>query len=424
MEREHDQYPVVFRLASVRPAQLAGIARHARRTCGDRDHVDEARSHLNRILVGGKDWDANLRAEIVGAAEANLAAEVAALRAAGRTGTAIKRQAAGPSDPWNASSQGPLREFVLTARREFFLARDGALDPAKVEGFVERGQSFFGHHFPGQLRHLRLDLDEEAPHLHGVLTTWNETTSARRGTQRLLQPSVNPLLRDYEKAQDAAGDWFAEIGLVRGQAAARARREARETGEDMPQRRQHVAPSAWRAEIVRETGAAWSSTQAAQQEAEDQAKIAAAARRAAEDERRQAEADRAAARAAAEAAEGSRAEAARERAKALAARREAAAREAAAKKMQERAAAAERALAAERQAAAQALAAAEADRRAATEERAVAKAARLELQVAKAAADAQLRLLEAVDARIDALIGGVIRYVAPKDRANETPMFE
>ena len=417
MARDPDQHPVVLRLSSVRPGQLAGIARHARRTCGDLAHVDGERSHLNAILHGGEQWDTELREEIKAAAKENQAEEVAALRAAGRTGTAANREAEGPSDPWNACSRGPLREFILTANRTHFLDGDGAIDPAKVDAFVDRSTAFFTEHFPGQLRHLRLDLDEEAPHLHGVLATWTEITSARRGTQRRLQPSSQPLLKDYERAQDAAGAWFAEIGLVRGEARARDRRKARANGEAMPQGREHIPPSEWRADIVRDTGANWAAAEAARREAADKEEIARRERRMAEEERRKAAADRAAAERSAQAAEQSRAEAAREHGAALSARAEAKATATSTQELQEILTESRRQLAIERQAVAKARAEADAERKAAREERLTAEAVRVEMDVAKAAAEAERRMLEAVCTCIDGLITGVMRYV----RAGDAP---
>ena len=421
MERDTDQHPVVFRLASVRLGQLAGIARHARRTCGDLDHVDRARTSQNRILVGTEQWDAELRAEIRTAAKENLAEEVAALRAAGRTGTAANREAEGPSDPWNACSRGPLREFILTANRAHFLDEGGAIDPSKVEAFVDRSTAFFEGHFPGQLRHLRLDLDEEAPHLHGVLATWTETTSARRGTQQRLQPSSNPLLKDYERAQDAAGDWFAEIGLVRGEARARDRREARTRGDEMPQGKRHVPPSEWRAEIVRDTGAHWAEAEAARKEAADKAEIARREQEMAQNERRKAEAERAAAQAAAEQAERSKADAEHEHGMAQSARSEARETAAGTRELQQIVQDARQQLALEKKAAAKARAEAEAERKAAREERIAATAARVEMDVAKAAAEAERRMLESVCTCIDGLITGMMKYVRAGEAESGKP---
>jgi hypothetical protein len=75
-----------------------------------------------------------------------------------------------------------------------------------------------------------------------------EKVSKRRGRQRLLQPSIHPLIEDYEKAQDDVGAFFSEIGLRRGERSAAARRRAQETGLPPPDRREHLRPSRWREE--------------------------------------------------------------------------------------------------------------------------------------------------------------------------------
>jgi hypothetical protein len=64
---------------------------------------------------------------------------------------------------------------------------------------------FLQTHFPdGQLRELTVHVDEESVHMHFAVAVWNEKVSQNRGRQRLLQPSANPLLADYEHAQDLA----------------------------------------------------------------------------------------------------------------------------------------------------------------------------------------------------------------------------
>ena len=66
------------------------------------------------------------------------------------------------------------------------------------------------------MRHLRLDLDEEVPHFHAVIFVTAEKTNETRGTQRLIQPSANPLLADYELLQDVAGEHYCVFQLMLG----------------------------------------------------------------------------------------------------------------------------------------------------------------------------------------------------------------
>lgn len=276
-----DLRPVVLRFKEMFPAAMARMALHARRSGGDLDHVALEHSRRNRVYVG-PDFAKAVRAEIRAMRDANRDAEVAALRARKRRTEADRREAEGLKDPWKAATHGPLREAIVTARWDFFEAPDDApesdtlitfardelgatvqrrLSLEKIAAFESSGRAFFDAHFPGQVRHLRLDLDEESPHFHALIMVTVEKTSARRGTQRLIQPSANPLLQNYEHAQDVAGLHFAGIGLTRGQEGAAARRKARAADRPAPKDRKHVSPRAFRdrraADIAaREAGAA------------------------------------------------------------------------------------------------------------------------------------------------------------------------
>lgn len=261
-----DLRPVVLRYKEMFPAAMARMALHARRTGGDLDHVALEHSHRNRVYAG-PDFARQVRAEIRAMQTANRDAEVAALRARKRRKEADRREAEGLADPWKAATHGPLREAIVTARWDFFEAPDDApesdilvthgrdelgatvarrLSIEKIAAFEASGRAFFAAHFPGQVRHLRLDLDEESPHFHALLMVTVEKTSARRGTQRLIQPSANPLLKNYEHAQDVAGLHFAQIGLTRGQEGAAARRKARAADRPAPKDRAHLSPRAFR----------------------------------------------------------------------------------------------------------------------------------------------------------------------------------
>jgi hypothetical protein len=273
--------PVVLRFKEMFPAAMARMALHARRSGGDLEHVALEHSRRNRVYVG-PDFAKDVRAEIRAMRVANRDAEVAALRARKRRKDADRRAAEGLADPWKSATHGPLREAIVTARWDFFQAPDDApesdilvtqgrdelgatvqrrLSLEKIAAFESPGRAFFHMHFPGQVRHLRLDLDEESPHFHALIMVTVEKTSARRGTQRLIQPSANPLLQNYEHAQDVAGLHFAAIGLTRGQEGAAARRKARAADRPAPKDRRHVSPRTFRdkraADIAsRETSAA------------------------------------------------------------------------------------------------------------------------------------------------------------------------
>lgn len=243
--------PVVLRFASLTPAKLGAVRMHAQRSGGDLDHIDASRTGENETLIGGQDWADDVRALVDLAAVQNLRNECEALSSKGRKKDLAERRRRGLEDPWRASKEGPVREAVLTANADFFkdegFGELGFWDDEKVEKFKERGRAFFEENFPGQVAHLRLDRDEEAPHFHAVIVPWHEKTSARRGTQKMIQPSSNALLKNYEHAQDVAGEFFAGLGLTRGKRRASRRREAIEQGRPPEPDREHIKPHEWRA---------------------------------------------------------------------------------------------------------------------------------------------------------------------------------
>ncbi|MCA0851166.1 plasmid recombination protein [Salipiger thiooxidans] len=145
-----------------------------------------------------------------------------------------------------------MREGILTVHKSFF-GGVGRLEweAKKVEAFKQRALEFLKAHFPGdQLLYVVAHEDEEAYHLHFVVAVWHEKHSANRGRQMVLQPSANPLLANYEHAQDLAGMAFTDLGICRGERRAEARREARRKQEVVPPPRRHVPPSQWRSEQI------------------------------------------------------------------------------------------------------------------------------------------------------------------------------
>ena len=94
--------------------------------------------------------------------------------------------------------------------------------------------------------HARADKDEAAYHIHAVIACWKRvkiTSTKHSGADRwMLQPSSNPLIEDYEKAQDSVGKAFASIGLRRGERRKQAFREVIANGEEPAPRLMHVRP--------------------------------------------------------------------------------------------------------------------------------------------------------------------------------------
>ena len=254
--------PIVMRMEGLWPGNLAGYESHRGRKGGDLGHVDPARSHMNRRLIGTENWAEMALAEIEEMRVQNFANELEGLKRRRRKAELEKRFAEGARDPWAATRHGPMREIILTANREWF-------DAAGAEGeerFEDLAIGWLQANFGADCVHARADLDEQAYHIHAVIIPRAVTKDGRR----MLQPSKHPLIRDYEAAQDSVGEWFAELGLVRGERRAAAIREAkrhnerirREAEEGMPeiflpdsmavpQRREHVSPRTWREEQER-----------------------------------------------------------------------------------------------------------------------------------------------------------------------------
>ncbi|MBS0661585.1 MAG: hypothetical protein JSR82_25530, partial [Verrucomicrobia bacterium] len=114
--------PVVARCEGMWPEALGGYEAHRTRKGGDTGHVDQGRSHLNRLLIGGPDWAARAAAEIRAMREKNYLHEIEALQRRKRKSELLKRIAEGPKDPFRASRHGPLREIILTAHQDWFAA--------------------------------------------------------------------------------------------------------------------------------------------------------------------------------------------------------------------------------------------------------------------------------------------------------------
>ncbi len=251
---------MVLRFAELFPHQVRRYRLHNDRKQRDMDHVDPARTHLNRPLIGDEDWVETLTDDIRLASLENVNEEVEGLQRAKRAGEAQKRLLEGPRDPWRKSKGGPLREFVITAHRDWFETPsdsskflDAAEQEARERQFEALALDWLKSRFGDQVIHARADRDETTFHIHGIIAPWTEKTSKRSGRQRLLQPSSHPLLKDYEKAQDDIGAFFSDLGLVRGERRAEARREAKAAKKTdpsvvVPEPRKHVPAHEWRAD--------------------------------------------------------------------------------------------------------------------------------------------------------------------------------
>lgn len=254
---EEEPFAIVMRMAGLRPENLIGYEFHRQRRGGDQSNIDPTRSHLNRRLIGPENWADLALAEIAEMRLENFANELKSLERRRRKTEKERRFAEGPRDPWVASRHGPMREIILTANRAWF----EAVGEGSEARFEERAIAWLTEHFGEDCVHARADLDEEAYHIHAVIIPRTKTKDGRR----MLQPSKHPMIRSYEDAQDSVGEWFAELGLVRGEKRAAAIRDAtrrnariREDAAagvpdvllsievEVPKRRQHVSPRKWR----------------------------------------------------------------------------------------------------------------------------------------------------------------------------------
>ncbi|OWY04623.1 hypothetical protein B6V75_00245 [Thioclava sp. F1Mire-8] len=253
-------YPVVLRFQGLYPHHLAGYEAHRLRKGGDLSHVDRSRTKLNGPpLIGPEDWAAQALAEIRDMTTENFAAELASLEKRNRKKDIERRIIEGPKQPWRATRHGPMREVILTVNKDWFdgdAAFFGEEPASREDKFGKHAVAWLKKNFGDDVIHARADRDEAAYHIHAVIMPRatveiakpNAKVPTASATRRMLQPSIHPLIKDYEAAQDSVGQWFADLGLVRGERRAEEIREARKSGEKPPKRRYHAKTWKWRAE--------------------------------------------------------------------------------------------------------------------------------------------------------------------------------
>lgn len=252
-------YPVVLRFEGLYPHHLAGYEAHRLRKGGDLSHVNRSRTKLNGPpLIGPEDWAAQALAEIRDMAAENFADELASLEKRNRKKDIERRILEGPKQPWRPTRHGPMREVILTVNKDWFdgdAAFFGVDQTARENEFGERAVAWLKANFGDDVIHARADRDEAAYHGHAMIMPRATVKIAKpkakvptaTATRRMLQPSIHPLIKDYEAAQDSVGLWFADLGLVRGERRAAAIREARAKGQTPPKRRYHARTWEWRA---------------------------------------------------------------------------------------------------------------------------------------------------------------------------------
>lgn len=246
------KYPVVLRFEGMDPSDIGGYEAHCIRSGGDLGHIFRNQSKPRR-LIGSATWAQEALAEIELMKIETFAAELEDLDRRNRRKDLAKRRIEGPRDPWRASRHGPMRELILTANKEWFEhtdSNDQMFSTAREQQFEELAVAWLQKNFGDDVIHARADTDEQAYHIHAVIMP--RATVRKYGTEcRVLQPSAQALIRDYEKAQDSVGEWFSEIGLVRGERRRQAIRDALNDGRTPPVNPRHVRPAEWRAKEER-----------------------------------------------------------------------------------------------------------------------------------------------------------------------------
>ena len=261
------RHPVVLRMEGLFPADLAGYERHRTRKGGDLGHVDEISSGLNRRLIGDEDWAQRAIAEIEDMGVDNFANELEGLKKRRRKAELAKRIVEGPKDPWRGTRHGPLREVIITAHQDWFASFDqGNMDDlfggSREDRFENAAVAWLRDSFGEDVIHARADLDETTYHIHAIVMPRSRTKDWRK----MLQPSVHPHIKDYEKAQDSVGEWFSKLGLKRGEKRKQALRDAvqkhreeqaggskaDEAPANLPEQVEHVSPREWREEKERQ----------------------------------------------------------------------------------------------------------------------------------------------------------------------------
>ncbi|WP_196223481.1 plasmid recombination protein [Roseibium sp. RKSG952] len=160
-----------------------------------------------------------------------------------------------------------MREVIITAHQDWFASFDqGNMDDlfgdCREDRFEQIAVAWVKDSFGEDVIHARADLDETTYHIHAIVMPRGITKDGRKA----LQPSVHPLIKNYEKAQDSVGEWFAELGLKRGERRKQVLREAvqkhraeqgvegNKTVEpaELPEHVEHVSPRQWREEKERQ----------------------------------------------------------------------------------------------------------------------------------------------------------------------------
>lgn len=261
-------HPVVYRVQALHPRDLSGVRFHGERRGGDLSHITppedyEAEGRGAPVVLlydeggkfkkGDRDWVKGIRDEIKQAAAFNTAQQVEELKRAGKGARARRRAKEGDKPPYRAQGPGPLREILVSVNAEWFDKEGGPpgqWDGRKVEAWAQTALKFVQKEWGPALRYVRIDFDEDGPHLHAVAAPWVKTQTPNGAEQKVMVPRKFRASADLEKAQDRAGEAFAHLGIVRGERRAEARRQAKAEGREPEPKRGHVTPRRWRQQMA------------------------------------------------------------------------------------------------------------------------------------------------------------------------------
>lgn len=164
-------------------------------------HVDRSRSHLNQF------WVPNLGLE-------DPTDLIAAVDRVTEVLGARRR----------SDNAGLLADFHVGASPEFFLYDDGreGFDPAKIQRWTNHNIKVFNQKFPGQVAQVRLDMDEQTPHLAVfVVPTYVKTTKRGAALWVSYRQQFGGNKREASEKCRALQDWYAAemacFGLHRGE---------------------------------------------------------------------------------------------------------------------------------------------------------------------------------------------------------------
>lgn len=248
-----NNHPIVLRFEGLRPEQLSRFELHRLRKQMDGYEFEPRRTRFNKLLIGSDTWAKEALAEIDEMRMENFANELTKLKKRKRIGEIHNRMIEGPKDPWRPSKHGPMREVIITAHADWFAAagdqstwRGMMAKRRREKHFEDLAIGWLTYNFGEDVVHARADRDEKTYHIHAVILPRGEDQHGRS----MLIPSKHEAIRSYELAQDIAGIWFAQAGLVRGEARAFASRQARAAGMKGPDPVEHKPTWKWRQEVA------------------------------------------------------------------------------------------------------------------------------------------------------------------------------